>query len=346
MASVVQSPISARIRRQAVIGILMLPLSVLPFVAYFGLTHQGRLIWQRIEVSFSEPTLPALSASDREWVGTHAPTFDGGVAVLVYHGIGSAGSADGDLTTSPGRFGEQLAMLREAGMTAVTASEVAAAFRGDITLPPNAVMISFDDGRSDAMMYADPMLRDAGMRATMFVIADAAAEPGVYYESWDGLREYGRTGRWDFQSHSAGSHHEQDVPGDGPALPALTSLGYDESLAGYADRVADDLRRVDRMLEAELGVVPSAFAYPFGAYASQGDGRTNDPRLETVLGRLVAQSYTLAFDQDEQEAWSLASCEDDPLHLHRLEVGDWTGRQLLARIERAAAGFVPPTCAG
>jgi hypothetical protein len=92
-------------------------------------------------------------------------------------------------------------------------------------------------------------------------------------------------------------------------------------------------------------MAPSAFAYPFGAYAGPGDDRTNDARLGAILHRLVAASYTIAFDQDEQEAWGLSTCADDPLHLHRLEVGDWTGRELVTRIETAATGFVAPSCA-
>jgi peptidoglycan/xylan/chitin deacetylase (PgdA/CDA1 family) len=346
MASVeARTSIGTRARRQAIVGILMLPLSVLPFVAYFGLTHQGELIWQRIEVSFSQPSLPTISGGDGAWVAAHSPAFAGGVALLVYHGIGAAGSAEGDLTTSPERFGEQLAMLRAAGMHTVTASEVAAAFRGGSPLPPNAVMISFDDGRSDAMMYADPMLEEAGMRATMFVIADAATDPGIYYESWDGLREYGRTGRWDFQSHSAGMHYEQDVPGNGPSLPALASLGYGESPAAFARRITADLHRANTEIRDELGVLPSTFAYPFGAYAGEGDDRTNDPSLGPIVRQVVTTTYALAFDQDEQDDWGLATCEDDPLHLHRLEVGDWSGRELITRIQTAATGFVSPVCA-
>jgi peptidoglycan/xylan/chitin deacetylase (PgdA/CDA1 family) len=337
--------LSDRVLRQRVIGVLMLPLSLLPFLAYFGLTDQGRLIWQRIEVAVSRPSLPELPVAERRWAREHAPSYRGGVAVLVFHGIGSLGDGDSDLSTSPERFGEQLAMLETAGMNTVTAAEVAEAIVGDGTLPPNAVMISFDDGRSDAMMYADPMLADAGMRATMFVITGAADDPGVYYESWDGLRRYEATGRWDLQSHSDDSHHEQDVPGNGDPLPALTSLGYGETPAAFADRVSADLRRASAVLEREMGTEPVAFAYPFGAHGTGYDERTNDDRLGAILAGAVSERYLIAFDQDDQAAWGLSSCADDPYHLHRLEIGDWTGRQLLSRIGDAADAFVPPSCA-
>ena len=94
----------------------------------------------------------------------------------------------------PARFGEHLATLRAAGMHTVTAADVARAFGAGKPLPPNAVMISFDDGRADAMMWADPLLKQAGMKATMFVISSAAADPGIYYAGWERLRAAARSG--------------------------------------------------------------------------------------------------------------------------------------------------------
>ena len=73
-------------------------------------------------------------------------------------------------------------------MHTVTAADVARAFGAGKPLPDNAVMITFDDGRADAMMWADPLLKEAGMKATMFVISSAAADPGIYYAGWDRLR--------------------------------------------------------------------------------------------------------------------------------------------------------------
>jgi peptidoglycan/xylan/chitin deacetylase (PgdA/CDA1 family) len=323
----------------------MLPLSVAPFLAYFNLTAQGRLIWERMRVAVSPPHLSELPPSERAWAQARAPEYQGGVALLVFHGIGAGADGDGNLTTSPEHFGEQLQMLRAAGMHAVTAREVAAAFAGQSELPPNAVMISFDDGRSDAMMFADPMLREADMRATMFVITDSASEPGIYYESWDGLRSYAADGRWDIESHSAGSHYEQDVPGNGPSLPALTSLGYDEQLEDFTIRVRQDLRHASQAIEAHGFGRPVAFAYPFGAHGTGYDDRTNDARLGPILLQAIQTEYAIAFDQDDQAAWGLASCGDDPYHLQRLEVGDWTGRELLSRIADAAEAFSPPACA-
>lgn len=332
-----------RLRRQAIVGLLMLPLTLLPFFAYFNLTQQGALVWERIKVTLSPPKLPTLSATDLAWTREHGPSYTGAVALLLYHGIGSGADGDGGYSVSPERFAEQLATLRAAGMHTVTARQVAAAIAGHATLPSNAVMISFDDGRSDAMMYADPLLRQAGMQATMFVIADAASDPGIYYVSWDGLDRYAATGRWELESHSAGSHFEWNV--GGRLLPALTSIEHGETIDEYRQRVSEDLARAADEIGSVTGQRPVAFAYPFGAYGTGYDDRTNDPRLGPILHDVVASDYQIAFDQDDQGSWGLTTCGADPYHLHRLEVGDWSGRELLSRIDLAAAAFQGQGCA-
>jgi peptidoglycan/xylan/chitin deacetylase (PgdA/CDA1 family) len=318
--------------KQAIVGLLALPLSILPFLAYTTMTPEGRLVRDRALVSLFPPSLPGLSTVWNNTVAERAPNYRGGVMMLAYHGIGSASDAEGGFVISARRFGEHLEALRAAGMNTVTAGEVADAFAGRRSLPPRAVMISFDDGRTDAMLFADPLLEQAGMSATMFVITGAASKPGIYYASWPRLEEYAGSGRWDLQSHTSYSHHEQQVAGR-RKLPALTSRAPGESITGYRVRIRADLRAASADIEAHTGRRPVAFAYPFGAY---GADRTNDPAIRRVLREEVERRYEIAFHQDEQESIPVATAKDDRLHLRRLEVEDWSGLELLGHISRAA----------
>src|SRR5439155_687201 len=139
-------------------------------------------------------------------------------------------------------------------------------------LPARAVMLTFDDGRAEAMLWADPLLADAGARATMFVITQAAGSRGIFYASWNQLKQYAASGRWDLESHTAGLHFRQTVAG-GRQLPALASLKAGETIGGYTHRVQADLAAASAELEKETGERPVAFAYPFGDYGAE---RTND----------------------------------------------------------------------
>lgn len=321
--------------RQTLVGLLMLPLTLVPFGLYFGNTQEGRVVWAKVSTRLAPPEPPVLTTEEQAEARELAPSYEGAVALLAYHGLGSGPEGEGpaDLTIPPDRFAEQLAWLDAAGMNAVTAREVALAFSGEGTLPPNAVMLSFDDGRTDAMLYADPVLESLDMRATMFVITGAASRPGVYYVGWDRLRDYAASGRWDMQNHTDAGHHRQWVEGD-RELPVLTSLAPGQDLEDYARRVRADLRRAEETLGREIGTAPVAFAYPFGAHGH--DDRTNHPGIADVLRDAVADTSIVAFHQDEQDTWAPATCADPRLGLRRLEVGDWTGPQLLARLAAAS----------
>lgn len=316
--------------RQIVIGIALLPLSVLPFLAYLTWTPEGRLVRDKALVAINPPVLPA--ATDAQIAHGDVPAYQGAVMVLAYHGLGSASDAEGGYVLSPERFGEHLVALRNAGMTTVTASQVANAFTGGAPLPERAVMITFDDGRADAMMFADPLLEQAGMKATMFVITGAAENPGLYYSGWDRLEKAATSGRWDLQSHTDSLHDEQKVAGR--VLPLMTSLKRGESVAGFRTRIDRDLTRADRALVQHAGAKPVALAYPFGAY---GADRRNNPGVRDAVSQVVAKHQQLAFQQDDQQHMTLVTPYDDRTALRRLEVGDWTAAQLMRRIAGAAA---------
>ena len=316
-------------RRQLIIGLIVLPLSLLPFVAYGTMTPEGRLLKDKAELAVAPPELGSIGGL-RAGLDGAIPMYRNAVMPLVYHGVGSTSSEEGDFAVSPDRFGEHLAALRAADVHFVTPERVAEAFDGGRPLPPRAVLLTFDDGRTDAMMWATPLLEKAHAAATMFVITGAAADPGLYYAGWDDLARYDR-GPWNLQSHTDQLHIEQRVD-SGEDLPALTSLAPGESLDAFRARIRADLDRADEELQARTGRRPVAFAYPFGAY---GGDRTNDPAVQRIVREEIESRYRLAFHQDEQSTIPLATADSDRLGLRRLSVGNWSGTTLVSRIAAA-----------
>lgn len=318
--------------RQALVGLLALPLSILPFVAYAEFTPEGTLLYAKIHEAVAPPQLPHYDAATVAAMRARAPHWSGLAAVLVYHGIG-ASSPEQRFTISPERFTEQIATLKASGMNPVTAAQLAAARSGTGALPDNAVLITFDDGRTDAFLWADPVLEQASWVATMFVITSEAEQTGLYYESWDDIASLADTGRWDIESHTAAMHHEQDAAG-GQVLPALTSLLPGESIASYQARINADLDTSMATVTDRVGTAPQALAYPFGAYGAE---RANDPRIRGLLAKAVGQRFTLGFEQDDQSSAPLAGCSGNPLRIRRLEVGDWSGPELVDQLAAMAA---------
>ena len=317
---------------EAAIGLLMIPLTAVPIVLYLSYTDDGYLMYLRGRYAIAAPSTPDLSPEARAAARRHARTRRGpGIPVLVYHGVGrtAAEAAGSRFVVSRWRFAEQMHALRAAGYRPVSTSDVARFVRrGDARrLPRRPVLVTFDDGRTDAMIQADPILRDTGMRATMFVIGEAASGQSFYYQGWDRLQEYVASGRWELGNHTDVLHHVAD----GATSSALATLEPGETIAGYGERLRADLRRAQEKIAARTGAPAVAFAYPFGDWGERAR-RAVSRALKRVLGR----EFAVAFDQDFQEDWRFALPGDDPLHVHRLEVENWSVGELLARLAAGA----------
>lgn len=328
----------ARIRRarrrwlaQTLVGLLALPLTVVPFWLYSSRTDPGYLIYLNARYSVHAPPTPPLDPAAKRRAAAHGRIPFRGVPVLVYHGIGRvpADEADRRFVVSRRHFGEQMMSLREAGYRAVTPGQLARYLRtrDRRALPRRPILITFDDGRVDALLQGDPVLRDSGMKATMFAIGRASQSDSPYYAGWGDLARYARSGRWQLGNHTFDLHHQ--IHRAAVPMSALVTPNRFESAANYTTRLSSDLRRNDRLLARHGGGAREAFAYPFGDW-----GERSTPAARSALHRVLAARFAVAFDQDEQETWRPALPGDDRLHVHRLSVEDWTAAQFLARLER------------
>jgi peptidoglycan/xylan/chitin deacetylase (PgdA/CDA1 family) len=96
---------------------------------------------------------------------------------LVRHGVilGYHRVADGpdpyQMSVSPERFGEQLAML--ARLARPMRLEELPTLLADARLPRRAVAVTFDDGYADTLHIAQPLLAQVGIPATVFVVSGA-----------------------------------------------------------------------------------------------------------------------------------------------------------------------------
>src|SRR5260221_13917470 len=100
----------------------------------------------------------------------------GGV-ILAWHRIAELHPDTHQLCVAPGRFREQLKLLRERCTVMPLLDLLHAARAG--ALPPDAVALTFDDGYLDALTTAAPLLE--GLPATFFVNTERLTEP---HEAW------------------------------------------------------------------------------------------------------------------------------------------------------------------
>ena len=179
------------------------------------------------------------------------------VPILLYHQIGG-GRSKYNLPVRD--FAEQMKYLAGHGYVTVSIDQVAAALRGQRALPPCPIAITFDDGYRSAYANALPILQQFGLRATFYLVTGYISHT-MAYMNWDQARNLIAKGMW-VGSHSV-SH------------PFLARLARTP-----AQHQIDDSKSI---LEAQLGISITTFAYPYGSMRPSVERAVEDAGYAAAL---------------------------------------------------------------
>lgn len=179
-----------------------------------------------------------------------------GVAILMYHKIGQTpqNSQLKNLWVTPEKFDRQMRYLKERKIPVISLAEYYRMIENK-TVPPKAVIITFDDGYEDNYTQAFPVLKKYGFTATFFLVAETvglhnkwhnpATEPHQKMLTWDQIGEM-QNASMIFGSHTL-SHFN------------LNDLSLEEAnIQIVKSKIA---------LEGALKKKVDFFAYPYGAGA-------------------------------------------------------------------------------
>lgn len=207
-------------------------------------------------------------------------------AILTYHSIDDSGSP---ISVSRRQFEAHLQFLASAPIEVVPLEELA---HGPNTETPR-VALTFDDGFENLRDVAWPLLRDAGLPATLFVVsghvghsnawggvADSSV-PTLPLLDWDALGQLNEAGL------DLGAHTHTH--------PRLTEV--------HGSALAEELERPVAELSDRLGIQPTSLAYPYG----------------DVDSRIVEASRSLYRTACTTRLAALGA-SDDPVELPRLDM--------------------------
>lgn len=108
------------------------------------------------------------------------------LAILAYHRIYDMGPEDDFpydpelVSATPADFCWQMRTLSRR-FTPIHISEAARLMARGLPLPPRAVAVTFDDGHRDNYTHAFPILREAGVPATIFLATGYLDRPGTFW---------------------------------------------------------------------------------------------------------------------------------------------------------------------
>jgi len=196
-------------------------------------------------------------------LGPAGTSIDGtaSAVVLMYHRFGENSLPSTNIRLE--QFEAHLRIIREGGYQVWPLPQIIDHLARGEALPNKTIAITIDDAFLSIYTEAWPRLRDAGLPFTIFIATDPidAGTPG--YMSWEQARELAAAGVTIGHHGGAHAHYVSLSP----------------------DQVAADIARASQRFEAELGVVPAIFAWPFGETARD------------LLGIVEAAGMQVAFGQ-------------------------------------------------
>ncbi len=254
------------------------------------------------------------------------------VIVLMFHNISPKVGGDGTIT--PERFKADLRMLKQKGFNFITVQQFVSFLDRHAMIPPNALLLTFDDGYEGTCDYVLPVLKEEHAPALVFIIEGfMSKKQGML--TWPEVATLERSGLVTIGGHTYDQHYR--IPGSGriPLVPVTVTqipnpeTGKRETERDYYNRMYLDSVRAQQVLRAKLGHTTPFFAYPYGAYT---------PELVRIL-------HTAGYRYLFTVIKGVNKRGQDPAHIYRINAGSpWVSPERLYVAIRCAvigARFAP-----
>jgi peptidoglycan/xylan/chitin deacetylase (PgdA/CDA1 family) len=176
------------------------------------------------------------------------------ISILMYHQVGRFPPVDLHRASycNVERFEQQMRYLARSGANVMSMSQAERAVRGEIPIPPRAVVLTFDDGYRSFTEFALPILQRHAFPAIVYVLAARAGDLADWYavdgQPTPALMHWSEVQALQSQGIEIGSHGLHHT-----------------ALAGLApQRLRDELVDSRKLIQDRLGCEIRHFCYPFG----------------------------------------------------------------------------------
>lgn len=183
--------------------------------------------------------------------------------ILMYHSILPDPTLSQTYVITPALLEEDLCWLKEHGYETVTMADVIAFVHGEGTLPARPVMLTFDDGYYNNLVYVQPLLEKYDMHAMISIVGSYTDQytetpdfnPSYAHVGWEQVCELAALGNFEIQNHS------YDMHALWPRRGSDRRAG--ESDNGYRDAFFEDTALMQQQLKRH-GINATTYTYPYG----------------------------------------------------------------------------------
>lgn len=201
-----------------------------------------------------------------------------------------------NVNTTPENFRAQLTLLKEHGYTTVTHKQIENYLSGKEKLPQKSFAITIDDGYESVYKVAYPVLKELGMTATLFVIT-SEVEKGTRLNlpmmTWAQIKEVSDSGVMDVQNHTHDMHWRyQELTGKEAMITNVTKAGISITDNQRRQIILDDVLTAKNLITKNVGIAPTAFSYPYGAYDSLVEKAIKDSGYEVAYSTITGVNHS------------------------------------------------------
>lgn len=216
------------------------------------------------------------------------------VSILMYHYVENVKDSNDkiriSLNTPPYILEEQIKTLTDAKYTFMTNQEFSEVIEGKKFLPPNPILLTFDDGYEDFYTDVLPILRKYNIKATNYIISGFINRGNHMSDSQ--IQETINSGLVEIGAHTV--HHSW-----------LKGRSLNDSLYEAENSKIE--------LEKRYNIKVTSFAYPFGAFDNQAIEAVKKSNFTTAVSTIPGNEQS----------------KENKYFLFRLRPGARTGKTLL-----------------
>ena len=262
--------------------------------------------WLCLSASVCAQAFSFIAPKDRPQLEASKPWPQNQFLVLAYHDVEDDAADQRYLSVRTSALNEQISWLLHNGYHVISVQDILDAHDGKKTLPPKAVLLSFDDGYSSFYTRVWPLLQAWNVPALWAPVGSwvdtpenqkvnfgGLMTPRDRFATWDMVRELSRSPLIEIGSHTWASHYGIPANPQGSREPAIANRFYDKATGRYetdrqfSQRIGDDVRKVTDKITQVTGKAPRAWVWPYGA----ANG--------TSLAIARQQGYQLAFTLED-----------------------------------------------
>jgi peptidoglycan/xylan/chitin deacetylase (PgdA/CDA1 family) len=250
------------------------------------------------------------------------------VVIIEFHDVSPTDRSAWTMT--PAHFGKTIEQLQQAGFTFISPAQMTAFLEHKAKVPPDALLLTFDDGLADVYRYALPILRRDHIPFLFTIIGDRIGRTSTCLTPAE-IRAMAADGLGTIGAHSWALHGSVKMMGR--TIPRALAATAGESSGSRLLRLVRDGQAMQKEIRSLVGAPSPYYAWPFGAY-------------DAVSIRAMRMSGFRFFFTSSPGP---VTDRTDPARIPRIDVGEdrlTVGQIVTAIVDAACSSSRPPAQSG